>query len=318
MVVGDGRRHGRRGSSSRPTSAPTRSACRPIGGSTRAAGATPAIRCSSPSTPIWRARRRWPRRARRRCGSPARRVDDVAYLRPLLVLRELAALRVRRARASPSAIRAASPSPAACRTTAVRRAGTSRTRSRRWSNGCAPSPEALGLVSGVGMHMTKHVFGVYARRPGPVAPPDAERVQAAVDRAGSTDVVAEHDGDADGRRAYSVVHGRDGASRVGAARVRSARRWARVRASPRDGNLCADAETTELVGRTVTLTPQTVDGPAGPGHESTSPRGEGSLSKGRPRQRDKSRLLATASKPSRAATSRGLQVASADQVAGSA
>src|SRR5262249_28529800 len=32
---------------------------------------------------------------------------------------------------------------------------------------CA-DPAALGLVSGVGMHMTKHVFGVYSTSPGPV------------------------------------------------------------------------------------------------------------------------------------------------------
>ena len=33
-------------------------------------------------------------------------------------------------------------------------------------------PGTVGLVSGVGMHMTKHVFGVYRAEPGPVAPPD--------------------------------------------------------------------------------------------------------------------------------------------------
>ena len=32
-------------------------------------------------------------------------------------------------------------------------------------------PGAAGIVSGVGMHMTKHVFGVYSGTPGPVAPP---------------------------------------------------------------------------------------------------------------------------------------------------
>jgi acetyl-CoA C-acetyltransferase len=34
-------------------------------------------------------------------------------------------------------------------------------------------PGALGLVSGVGMHMTKHVFGVYSSEPAPVVPPRA-------------------------------------------------------------------------------------------------------------------------------------------------
>ena len=40
----------------------------------------------------------------------------------------------------------------------------------------------FGYVSGVGMHMTKHVAGVYSPDPGPVAPPEYARVQAAIDR----------------------------------------------------------------------------------------------------------------------------------------
>ncbi len=39
-----------------------------------------------------------------------------------------------------------------------------------------------GLVSGVGMHMTKHSWAVYSDRPGPVTPPDYEAVQARIDR----------------------------------------------------------------------------------------------------------------------------------------
>ena len=30
-------------------------------------------------------------------------------------------------------------------------------------------PGAVGLVSGVGMHMTKHVFGLYSTTPGEIA-----------------------------------------------------------------------------------------------------------------------------------------------------
>jgi acetyl-CoA C-acetyltransferase len=123
------------------------------------------------------------------------------------------------------------------------------------------SPEALGLVSGVGMHMTKHVFGVYSATPGAVAPPDAERAQAAVDRAGSTALVAEHEGPAV-VRAYSVVHGRDGGPEW-ALLVCDLPAGGRAYAQARVRDLCVDAETTELVGRTVTLTPQTVDGPTG-------------------------------------------------------
>ena len=33
-------------------------------------------------------------------------------------------------------------------------------------------PGSLGLVSGVGMHMTKHVFGCYSTEPAPLRPPD--------------------------------------------------------------------------------------------------------------------------------------------------
>jgi acetyl-CoA C-acetyltransferase len=122
-------------------------------------------------------------------------------------------------------------------------------------------PEATGLVSGVGMHMTKHVFGVYAASPGPVEPPDAAGVQATVDRSGSIEIVAEHAGDAT-VAAYSVVHGRDGAPEW-ALLVCDVPGNRRTYAQARVPELCIDAETTELVGRTVTLNPETVDGPMG-------------------------------------------------------
>jgi acetyl-CoA C-acetyltransferase len=121
-------------------------------------------------------------------------------------------------------------------------------------------PNATGLVSGVGMHMTKHVFGVYRAEPGPVAPPDAAAVQSAVEARGDTPVFAEHEGDAR-VSAYSVVHGRDGSPEWAllVCDVGDARTYAQVR----EPDLCVDAETTELVGRTVRLTPHTADGPAG-------------------------------------------------------
>jgi acetyl-CoA C-acetyltransferase len=122
-------------------------------------------------------------------------------------------------------------------------------------------PAATGLVSGVGMHMTKHVFGVYRAEPGPVAPPDAAAAQAAVDARGAPAVVAEHDGDAT-VRAYSVVHGRDG-SPEWALLVCEVSGGARTYAQVREADLCSEAEAAELVGRTVRLTPRTVEGPAG-------------------------------------------------------
>jgi len=122
-------------------------------------------------------------------------------------------------------------------------------------------PGASGLVSGVGMHMTKHVFGVYSTEPGPLAPPDASAVQTAAARAGTARVIPEHDGDAT-VCAYSVVHGRDGTPEW-ALLVCDVPGGARTYAQVREPDLCAEAETAELVGRTVQLTPHTVDGPAG-------------------------------------------------------
>ena len=121
-------------------------------------------------------------------------------------------------------------------------------------------PDSAGLVSGVGMHMTKHVFGVYRASPGVVEPPDVG-VQATVDRAGSIAVVAEHDGEAT-VRGYSVVHGRDGAPEW-ALLVCDLPRGGRTYAQVRVPELCIEAEATEIVGRSVTLTTRTVVGPAG-------------------------------------------------------
>ncbi len=122
-------------------------------------------------------------------------------------------------------------------------------------------PVATGLVSGVGMHMTKHVFGVYAGEPGPVAPPDADRAQEEASGAGTAPVVAEHEGDAS-VSAYSVVHGRDGGPEW-ALLVCDLPDGARTYAQVRVPDLCAEAEQTELVGRKVKLSPRTVEGPAG-------------------------------------------------------
>jgi acetyl-CoA C-acetyltransferase len=66
-------------------------------------------------------------------------------------------------------------------------------------------PGAFGLVSGVGMHMTKHVYGVYSTTPGARTPVDAPKVETGprpiTDSYAGTAVVA----------TYSVAHGRDGA-----------------------------------------------------------------------------------------------------------
>ena len=91
-------------------------------------------------------------------------------------------------------------------------------------------PGAHGVVSGVGMHMTKHVYGVYSTTPGALAPPNEPAVQRALDATPAVPVVAEHDGDAT-VAAYSVVHGRDGAPEIGGAGVRHGARLGRTRGS---------------------------------------------------------------------------------------
>ncbi len=107
-------------------------------------------------------------------------------------------------------------------------------------------PGSVGLVSGVGMHMTKHAFGVYSTEPGPSSPPpdvtEPERV-AIVDRHEGAAVVA----------AYSVVHGADGEPEWGVAvcDVPGGRCYARID----DRDRLDGAEVEELVGSDVTLVP---------------------------------------------------------------
>jgi acetyl-CoA C-acetyltransferase len=122
-------------------------------------------------------------------------------------------------------------------------------------------PGSRGLVSGVGMHMTKHVYGVYSTEPGPVAPPEQDAVQAKLDAAGSRVIREEHDGKAT-VAAYSIVHGRDGAPEWGVVVCdvgEGERAYGKVVAP----EALAGAEDEELVGRTVQLTPQTVSLPTG-------------------------------------------------------
>jgi acetyl-CoA C-acetyltransferase len=116
-------------------------------------------------------------------------------------------------------------------------------------------PGASGLVSGVGMHMTKHVFGVYSTTPREIGMPAAVAPPAAVP------VVATHDGDAT-VAAYSVVHGRDGEPEW-ALLVCDVGDGSRTYAHLRDRESCERAETQELVGARVQISPSEVDGPLG-------------------------------------------------------
>ena len=116
-------------------------------------------------------------------------------------------------------------------------------------------PGALGLVSGVGMHMTKHVFGCYSTTPrAPLPPPSIPKPVAAP-------VVANHEGDAT-VAAYSVVHGRDGDPEW-ALLVCDLPDGARTYARIEDRGTARAAEVQELVGTTVRLEPVEADGPMG-------------------------------------------------------
>ncbi|HEX2738195.1 MAG TPA: acetyl-CoA synthetase, partial [Acidimicrobiia bacterium] len=57
-------------------------------------------------------------------------------------------------------------------------------------------PGSVGLVTGVGMHMTKHVFGVYSTAPGPPSIPDSAAVQSRLDDGGHRAIVDAYAGDA--------------------------------------------------------------------------------------------------------------------------
>jgi acetyl-CoA C-acetyltransferase len=116
-------------------------------------------------------------------------------------------------------------------------------------------PGALGMVSGVGMHMTKHVFGCYSTTPGAVALPAPSPPPT------TAPVVPTHGGDAT-VAAYSVVHGRAGDPEWGLL-VCDLPEGARTYARLEDREACRAAESNELVGTTVGLDPTEVDGPVG-------------------------------------------------------
>lgn len=111
-------------------------------------------------------------------------------------------------------------------------------------------PGSCGLVSGVGMHMTKHVFGVYSTTPGPLDPPDGLAVQDALDAAHpGVDIVDVYAGPAT-VATYSVVHGRDGGAEWGLA-VCDLPTGGRCYAKVLDAGLLAEMEATEWVGAAV-------------------------------------------------------------------
>jgi acetyl-CoA C-acetyltransferase len=114
-------------------------------------------------------------------------------------------------------------------------------------------PGAIGLVTGVGMHMTKHVAGVYSTSPAPVRPPSSERVQSQLDARTTRTIREVATGEAT-MAAYTVAHGRDGSADWGLA-VCDLPDGARCYARMQDPDLLAEAERNELVGGRVELVP---------------------------------------------------------------
>jgi acetyl-CoA C-acetyltransferase len=118
-------------------------------------------------------------------------------------------------------------------------------------------PGSLGLVSGVGMHMTKHVFGLYATEPAPMPAaalvPDAVGVQSALDAMPTRTITDSYAGPAT-VASYTVAHGRDGLPEWGLA-ICDVAGGARVYARIEDPRLLADVERAEWVGTTVSLVP---------------------------------------------------------------
>jgi acetyl-CoA C-acetyltransferase len=108
-------------------------------------------------------------------------------------------------------------------------------------------PGAVGLVSGVGMHMQKHAFGVYSTTPGDVRPPDpvttAERAPIVDTYTGSVTVAS-----------YTAAHGRDGMAEWGLV-VGDVPSGGRCYGRVEDPGMLAAMEAEEWVGRSVELKP---------------------------------------------------------------
>jgi acetyl-CoA C-acetyltransferase len=113
-------------------------------------------------------------------------------------------------------------------------------------------PGSYGLVSGVGMHMTKHVYAVWSSVPGGYVEPDPATLAARVAEQQPT-VAIQDVAEGDARVAtYSVLHGRDGAPEWGAL-VCDLPEGSRCYARLEDPDTLAWAESEELIGQAVRL-----------------------------------------------------------------
>ena len=122
-------------------------------------------------------------------------------------------------------------------------------------------PGAHGVVSGVGMHMTKHVFGVYSTTPGQLAPADEAAVQRDLDaQPATTRRTRARRVRRPSPRTRSCTAGTVRPSGPSSCATRMALGRTRGSSDPEQGR---EAETDELVGAPVRLAPRTVAGPMG-------------------------------------------------------
>jgi acetyl-CoA C-acetyltransferase len=116
-------------------------------------------------------------------------------------------------------------------------------------------PGSLGLVSGVGMHMSKHVYALYSTTPPEEAlrPTDGAALQAKLDAVPKKAITDSYAGRAT-IATYTVAHGRGGDAEWGLA-VCDLDDGSRAYAKILDADLLLRAEEDELVGVGVTLVP---------------------------------------------------------------
>ena len=124
-------------------------------------------------------------------------------------------------------------------------------------------PDAYGLVTGVGMHMTKHVATIYsARQPSWQAISDPTAMQSAIDVAHpKRTIVNEHDGPAT-IATYCVVHGADGGPSH-AVLVGDIDATTRCYAFTDNPEFLVRAESEEVIGSVIELSCQTAETTAG-------------------------------------------------------
>ena len=111
------------------------------------------------------------------------------------------------------------------------------------------------VVSGVGMHMTKHSWAIYSDRPGPVEPPDNRAVQARIDRDQPFHVEQQLDMTTIGRiAACSTTHDRTGTP-ISATAIVDLGSRRRAYARTTDPDTIALVEHSEPVGLPIRLRP---------------------------------------------------------------